>query len=538
MVAIVLSIIIVFVIIAIVVIRGERTPTKKPKILLDPEAKKLQIKDEIETQKEKNSESGVPEGLLSCSILPDTDGKCPITFLEKDDTGCCTKRKVPSGLDMMFDIYPQIAVDVLEMISMLAFEIFIGVAFEAFTIGLPVLVVNSKFLTKVAFKSVQQVAKKTFRKSVGLMTKAIMKTMSKIVMSSAYKAIGAAFAAIEIGSILLDVFDPSGFSSFIPNSASRATRDQILLQMMLSIPTASYPPIFSAFLAFPDVFKVALTSYMSEIMPDVMKRLSDDYEAVIVNALEKAEGDSGTDPFSDPIIMNILSQTMEYVAASNPVKRDTFIYNKMISIFTELGGDGTQDIELHTELSTTLRYGITITKTMAEKWNKKHNETWKKYNYTKNDGEPPPMVALYTDKYTYIDEENPGKYAFDPNFKEYSLPQKVALVFPLGQVVQHCEATERYATYMGFATNENVKVNPFDHGVRFNTETGTCKYTRDYCEKMGLDYQSGGITDCDYYEGQEVAEMLFGTALTRYSIIGANEIAEWGEGWKNLWGLA
>ena len=115
---------------------------------------------------------------------------------------------------------------------------------------------------------------------------------------------------------------------------------------------------------------------------------------------------------------------------------------------------------------------------------------------------------------------------------------KVALAFPLGQVVQHCEATERYATYMGFATNKNVMVNPFDYGVKFNSETGTCKYTPEYCARMGLEYQSGGITDCDYYEGQEVAEMLFGTALTRYAILGANDYEEFRKGVLKKIGLA
>tara|TARA_Y100000389_G_scaffold203413_1_gene251766 strand:+ start:1556 stop:3169 length:1614 start_codon:yes stop_codon:yes gene_type:complete len=537
MVAIVLAIITVFVIIAIVMIHGERKPREKPKILIDPEAKKLQIKEEIEEEQDKNKENGVPEELLSCVMVPNIDGDCPLSFLEFDDTGCCSKVKQPDTTDMYTDIYPKMGLAVLEMIGMLAFEIFLGVAFEAFILSTPHFILNSKYLTKVMVKAGAEGAKKGLKTSAGLMVKSLMTAMAKVVQSVAFKWLGRALAAIEIASFLLDVFDPSGFSAFIPNSASEATRNQILVSLMLSIPKKSYPPIFSASIIFPDVFKIATTSYMTEIMPDVMKRLQYDYSEVIMATMEKAERSSETDPFSDPIITSLITQTMDYVLNSEPVRRDTFIYNKMISIFTELGGNGENDIELHTELSTTQRYGVTITKSMAEKWNKKHNETWKKYDYTKGGGEPPPMVAIYTDKYMYLDEKNPGKYYFDPNLVEKTLTQKVALALPLGQVIQHCEATERYATYMGFATNKNVKVNPFDHGVRFNPETGTCKYTPDYCSEVGLDYQSGGITDCDYYEGQEVAEMLFGTALTRYTIQGAHEVKEWLDGAKGYLGL-
>jgi hypothetical protein len=371
-----------------------------------------------------------------------------------------------------------------------------------------------------------------------LLIRSMMRGAARVVNSSIFKMAGYALAAIEVASILLDVFDPTGFSSFIPNSASKATRDQVLVNLMLSIPKESYPPIFSASIAFPDVFTIATIAYMTDIIPAVFERLYDDYGEAVMVAMEKAESDDGTDPFSDdPIIMTLITQTMEYVLNVNPVNRDTFIYNKMITIFTEMGVDGTSYIELHTELSSTLRYGITITETLAESWNETHNETWKNYDYTKNDGEPPPLVAIYTDKYLYIDEENPGRYVFDPNLIEKTLTRKVVMALPLGQVIQHCEATERYATYMGFATNENVNVNPFDYGVKFNMETGTCKYTPEYCARVGLEYQSGGITDCDYYEGQEVAEMLFGTSLTRYAITGANEIEEWGQGFKDLWGV-
>ena len=538
MIAIVLSLIIVFVIIAIVVIRSERKPRKKPLILLDPEAKKLQIKEKIDEQQENNQENGVPDDLIVCKMLPDSDGNCPLSFLEQDDEGCCTKITPPSDIDMITDIYPQMALDILQMLGELVFEILVGEVFEAIVISAPVYLAASNALRRAAFKTIKTVGRSAARvaasKATQVFAKALLKALTKVVTSTTFRAFGSALTAAAIADLLLSVFDPSGFSAFIPNSASKATRDQIYVNLMLTIPKDSYPPAFSAAVAFPDVFKIAMTSYMSDLMPEVMKRLNNDYKDVIVNAMEKAEDDDTSSPFEDPVVMSLITQSMNYVLESDPVKRDTFIYNKMISIFTEMGGEGTNDIELHTELSTSFRYGVTITESMVEKWNNKHWETWKEYNYTKSSGEPPPMVAIYTDKYMYINEDDPGKYVFDPNLIEKTLPRKVALIYPLGQVVQHCEATDRYATYMGFATNENVKVNPYDYGVRFNHKTGTCKYTPEYCARMGLDYQSGGITDCDYYEGQKVAEMIFGESLTRYSIIGANETAE---GFKKFFGI-
>jgi hypothetical protein len=66
-------------------------------------------------------------------------------------------------------------------------------------------------------------------------------------------------------------------------------------------------------------------------------------------------------------------------------------------------------------------------------------------------------------------------------------------------------------------------INLYDYGVRLDPNTGTCRFTPQYCKKMGMKYDGSGDTNCKNYPGQKVAEMIFGTTVTRGAIKTAND---------------
>ena len=56
------------------------------------------------------------------------------------------------------------------------------------------------------------------------------------------------------------------------------------------------------------------------------------------------------------------------------------------------------------------------------------------------------------------------------------------------------------------------------HGVTYNTGKGLCNFTQDYCKRFGMDFFYNadlGVYDCEVGRGQQAAEYLFGTTVTR-----------------------
>ena len=62
-------------------------------------------------------------------------------------------------------------------------------------------------------------------------------------------------------------------------------------------------------------------------------------------------------------------------------------------------------------------------------------------------------------------------------------------------------------------------ITPTEHGVYFQTDTGMCRYPKQYCDRMGLrhvgDTPQG---DCKPFPGQSVMEAVFGMGVTRGAI--------------------
>lgn len=56
------------------------------------------------------------------------------------------------------------------------------------------------------------------------------------------------------------------------------------------------------------------------------------------------------------------------------------------------------------------------------------------------------------------------------------------------------------------------------HGVTYNASKGLCNFTESYCKRFGMDFFFNadlGVYDCELSRGQQAAEYLFGTTVTR-----------------------
>tara|TARA_R110002072_G_scaffold13429_7_gene56497 strand:+ start:75 stop:596 length:522 start_codon:yes stop_codon:yes gene_type:complete len=169
-------------------------------------------------------------------------------------------------------------------------------------------------------------------------------------------------------------------------------------------------------------------------------------------------------------------------------------------------------------MSTPSRIGITLTKKGADMWNRDNYQTW--MNWNPNSKESPPLVAVHSKKYRAINIMRPGT-ASKPNMIEKTLPQATTYVMPWYTLYQICEKSRRG----GLTAATTTSINPKSYGVKFEPATGRCIFTSSYCQHFGLKYNSSGETDCELYEGQDVAESIFGKTVTRGAIKIGNAFA-------------
>jgi hypothetical protein len=186
--------------------------------------------------------------------------------------------------------------------------------------------------------------------------------------------------------------------------------------------------------------------------------------------------------------------------------------------------------------------------------------------------EDPTFIPVYTKKYRLYDEEEtrkgiaqgymlPGADTTEmmlrnPRQKSHDIPEITAkmpnadntevtvdkvnhltLVSPLSVMYNTCEGKgDRTAgdMFVGFGVGKEddtyqefirgrETINPADYGVTFDKDEGVCRYTRSYCDKFALRYETteDGLPDCGFYNGQELAEFLFGTTVTRVVMMSA-----------------
>ena len=343
---------------------------------------------------------------------------------------------------------------------------------------------------------------------------------AKLAKNASMGPVGAAMMVFDIMSMALDFADVGGYATFTANSVNTRTRNGIEFQIE-SIAKANnmdYPLMFPVGDAFPDEYEAVSNKISGHFMPQILDDISKNNPKAIEDLImATAAAEESGDDFEIPdSFIELFGTTYDSVTKREHLERDKFIYDEMRKVLP----DNLKDhIENFTHMSTPSRMGVSLSKKGADAWNAKQRPDFLDKFDALNPKELPedykqPMYAMYTQNYRVTNKSNPGK-ADNPNMVDKQLPKPATLGGYYGMLVAYCEKPRK---------TKGQTINMYDQGVRFDPNTGTCRFTSNYCKKMGMKYDGGGLTDCKNYPGQKVAEMIFGTTVTRGAIKTANDI--------------
>jgi hypothetical protein len=371
-------------------------------------------------------------------------------------------------------------------------------------------------------------------------TRMIQKLMAKrasqlaVKMSAKMSKAANAFAAI---SAALDIADPNGYSTFISNKYLIDMRDTVEYYMQTSAAenNSNYPMMFDIRWAFGDVYDQAYMQYVDLFTFSAGKDL--------LGCLPNITSEIVKESYVEIVLLAI-----DY-ANKDPIARDTFIYEKMVYQNPTIS----QYIGLYTEQSNEDNSGISLSQEGTEYWNALDRGA--KIEHIKRAtffGDPAydeskaksiiefldNLLVSYTKYYRKHEQENgcrePHKEIIDyimgfglefmsltnPDYGKECIPRMTT--FELSKPIPMMMTNMIYKICMEGGPHfvpgvpQCDKKTPEEYGVEFNSDRNLCRYSRQYCDRMALDYNST-TEDCDWYPGQEAVELFSptGTSITR-----------------------
>jgi hypothetical protein len=330
-------------------------------------------------------------------------------------------------------------------------------------------------------------------------------TAAKYAVAAAGGPIGLAVAVVllifDIISIVLDVEDRGGYASETTNSILNRIKNVIDYETAKALEKEGieYPLLFPLGMAFPEEFQAAMEFANSQVQDKHMiEELKKDDELIVVVADfadAAAENPDAEVPEAFLNFMNELSRKFH-------VERDKFLFQKL----QEIMGSKAYMIDIYEKLSTPDRIAVTLSREGVQEWNDSKKEIWFANNdFFKQPNPPPrgddPFAALYTDTY-YVYESGPSD---KPVMVARKLKQRTAMAGLYGSLIAFCEKPRK-------VQKTSPTIVPTDLGVKYEYETGVCKFTEVYCRRYGLEFKNN---DCKTRPGQYVAELIFGQTITR-----------------------
>jgi hypothetical protein len=447
---------------------------------------------------------GVSIGGAGKCMFKATNGVCKPGFTYNSETKCCELNESDpiKRSQIMKDIAKEVGMSI------------------AITEGAKFLVkgggkLSAKFGSKVVSRAIGKVSGKLAVKAgvkAGVMA-------AKMGAKAAMGPVGWAMMAFDIVSMALDFADVGGYATFTANSVNTRTRNALEFQMekIARENGMDYPMLFPVGDAFSEEYDAVTSRLSGHFMNDILADIAQKSPKAIEELMEAAVSAEETgDDFEIPDdFLDKFEESYKTVVNGRHLERDKFIYDEMIKI---LPSEKKDHIENFTHMSKPNRVGVSLSSKGADAWNAKNkNEFLEKFDAIKPQELPEdyqqPMVAVYTKNYRETNRSNPGK-ADNPNMVSRTLSQPATLGGYYGTLISYCEKPRK---------TSGQTINMYDYGVRFDPNTGTCRFTQAYCSKMGLKFDGNGDTDCKNRPGQKVAEMIFGTTVTRGAIKTANK---------------
>ncbi|MDB4588367.1 hypothetical protein N9095_00145 [bacterium] len=532
--------------------------TKKP--ATDPATRRVarrSAEPEEEPCVPNNQLADIPYSNASKCIVKPRNGVCIFKDLEIVN-GCCTLKTNKNSVEVEMTIS---IVSVL--VTMAAVDIAIQAAISRGS-NLGKAIINTPAVQSMAKNIIKKMTGRTVTKfgtsmSVSGASKIGSKAAAKLATDAAIEAawrigvaaglkasakaklmaikaklgpVGWAMVALEVASIALDVTDPQGYSTFVSNKYLKDMRDYIEFSLYEAFSNTGYdwPLIFDVRSMYIDEFVAAYewakTPFIKQAMDDVLK---------CKTLAEKLDMNSWFGEYAQKVLQYL---------NRDPKQRDEKIYAKMV----ELLEDKSKNIKLYPFLSTTDVVGISLSAEGVDVWNGMTDaERLEKLNKSDPGTEPitedifKDFKLIMADTYRVPDNppkcRKPHKLVLDhiiqagkevgnffsggrvdtsecvPVMNDRKLAGEVPMyIIPFSEDICLHGTDGLIKETTGVCGNYQGK----DFGVTWNPNTNLCNYTRSYCDRMGLDYDSA-TKDCDLYPGQDEVEMFFptGTTITR-----------------------
>ena len=420
-------------------------------------------------------------------------------------------------------------------------------------------------LKKVSKEMFEELIQKVLQKIVGkVIAKVVAKAvaiMARMLMYASLGPVGAVLAALDMLSTFLDLFDFEGYNLFSSNQFNLQLRNTLeySYQKHLTEAGMEYPTLLEMSAVYQEEYKIVSESVRTSVIEDVMFTL--DAESLVALILD--DDTTGLDAAMEKF----------YTENHTTINERTFQYlNEMIPV-----DNREYDFTYYESFSAPGRNAVSLTKESALKWNEAHKDEWFKYinNLTQFAGDQdtkdwsvhvknelgididspemqaysPPLAVAFTKYYGIHDVNATDQDENNPTMIEMELEEEVPLSGMFFSLIKECEDVRRPIRMPKPAPGEQrdadmmqtvaagmmelqhiggAEIDPSKYGVRFNHDKRTCKFTPDYCERMGLKYTASGAhgtSDCKLWPGQYVAELIFGTTFTRNAIRYGNDPA-------------
>ena len=363
---------------------------------------------------------------------------------------------------------------------------------------------------KVAVSSTVRAAKRAAlaSKTAAMSIRTVAKTGSRAVFKSLIGGkVGAVFLAIDVIGMVLDIKDTAGYASFIPQGTFQNTKNVIDTKWFEAMEVQD--------LEFPIIYPLGLlygANYEAGIEVGQAK-LVDKYFVSDMELEKNSEYKKAFDDYVDELVDSIVNETGEpefpkkiedyviKITEDHYTERDELIYEELKNFI------GLANCQLYPKISSPTTIGITLTQEGARKLNETNKNKWLTDDPDDENIEVA-LTAIYTDKYYIYDKDATGQSEDNPIMEEVTLPEKTVLATGYGALFSMCEKRRKMKS-------SSAAITPTNYGSYFDFENAKCVFTSSLCDRYGLKLENN---DCVEREGQKIAEMAFGTTITRASI--------------------
>lgn len=376
---------------------------------------------------------------------------------------------------------------------------------------------------------------------------------------------------LQILTLVLDIWDPENYNAFEANRIFIGGRNIIITSFHAAmVDNRMEPPfIFPLSLAFPKEFEAAFADVITRATSNYLAELCEEEQVLFWTALFTGEDELSA---TEKRVLARINRGLEEAAGKmDPRVRDNEIYKRMCLLV------GQENLWMDDTLSASTRIAVSV----SAEWARQHNEKLAAiYQSSGPANEGPanqflPMISF--SKYWYVPDGSQsvevmlslgnvdqaiGAVAglFSQSAGEAIAPISTVPVIrrtenPSGRAIPQYNLMGefKYNTCMGVrncdklflrdalcsATRER-DLRYSDYGVDFDDDKLICRITCQLCERFGLRFTdfddpsitnvpNAKITDCDFYPGQDIFELIFGMTLTRTFYRAYQELAQLGQ---------